>query len=81
MTPDAYAAALHRAGMPQGLRLNEVDEWAVKHLEQRTGGKISKRTARGYRQGQQSIPRWVELALNGTRGTKAPPADNKEPAP
>lgn len=57
LTPPDYLAALHAAGIPDGLPVLELDRQAARLLE------IDDHTARRYRCGYTPIPGPVRVAL------------------
>lgn len=57
MTPQAYVAALGRAGVDVGLPVGKIDREAASLL------KIDQRTAQRYRCGEIAIPGPVQVAL------------------
>lgn len=57
MTPVEYLEALHSAGIPRDIGLNDIDRRAAKMLE------IDERTARRYRSGAIQVPGPVKVAL------------------
>jgi hypothetical protein len=57
MKPADYLAALHAAGIPDGLPVLELDRQAALLLG------VGRRTARRYRQGDYPVPQTIRLAL------------------